>query len=105
LSKGVPAREKAALPTEEVEKRGVERDPFLLPGRKEVKGTSSRHGEWRLTAIIHGDGRALAIINGTILREGDWIERVLVKEIRSDRVYLLEGGQTVELRVNPFGVE
>ncbi len=105
LSKEILAREKPAVPPGEVEERGIGRDPFLLPGRKEVKGSSEGIGEWRLTAIIHGDGRGLAIINGTILREGDWIEGVLVKEIRSDRVYLLKGGQMVELRVNQFGVE
>ena len=82
-----------------------EKDPFWLPGRKNADEPSRRFGDWQLTAIILKNNRGVAIINGTILREGDLIGGVLVQKILRDRVYLSREGKKVEVKISPFGEE
>jgi len=82
-----------------------EKDPFWLPGRKNAEEPSRRFGDWKLTAIILKNNRGLAIINGTILREGDSIGGVFVQKILRDRVYLSQEGEKIEVKISPFGEE
>lgn len=81
------------------------RDPFFIPGTNKGGSAPPEKGEFQLTAIIYGEGEGVAIINGTILREGDSIRGLRVKKIQKDRVLLVGGVQTVELKVRRFVVE
>ncbi|HEX9758702.1 MAG TPA: hypothetical protein VGB26_13045 [Nitrospiria bacterium] len=92
-------------PLKEKDSEVGKKDPFWLPGRKNPEELAPRFGEWQLTAIILKNNRGLAIINGTILREGDSIEGVRVQKILKDRVFLSQGGAKVEVKISPFGEE
>lgn len=77
------------------------RDPFALPVEENANGLNVIFGrDLRLSAIINGPGRGVAIINNRILREGDTIEGVQVVEILSDRVMLNDESGYRELRIN-----
>jgi hypothetical protein len=77
------------------------RDPFALPMEENSNGLNVVFGrDLRLSAIINGPGRGVAIINNRILREGDTIEGVQVVEILSDRVMLNDESGHRELRIN-----
>jgi hypothetical protein len=77
------------------------RDPFALPVEEKGGGSGIIFGrDLRLSAIINGPGRGVAIINNRILREGDTIEGVQVVKILNDRVMLNDESGYRELRIN-----
>ena len=60
-------------------------------------------GDWELTAIILKSHEGLAIVNGSILREGDVVEGARVRRILRDRVILVQEGKRIEVKISPFG--
>lgn len=61
---------------------------------------------WRLTAVLAGEGRRVAIIDGRSYGEGDGIDGGVVQRITGGSVVIRWQGQTVrlELRPHPFRI-
>ena len=53
----------------------------------------------RLEAVLHSQGRTVAIIDGKLLRVGDWLGDARIAAISSDAVQLTREGRTVTLRL------
>ncbi len=89
-------KEKASKETKEelLEVKKIERrvdiNPFLTKEEEERFGSLYYDKELglRLSAIFYSPGRSRAVINGYILKEGDFIDNKKVKEIKPDRVVL-----------------
>lgn len=56
---------------------------------------------WRLTAVLAGEGRKVAVINGRSYGEGDRIDGGVVEQIESRTVRIRWQGQTVRLELRP----
>lgn len=72
------------------------RDPFTFPQREEEIGSISI---LRLSCIIWNDKEARALINESIVREGDKITDKTVKRIEQDRVILTDGTKDYVLKL------
>ncbi|NIS61871.1 MAG: type 4a pilus biogenesis protein PilO [Proteobacteria bacterium] len=86
----------------------VKRDPFLEkePKKKRPVITASipkirrkRLPPLKLNAIIDIAGRKIAIINDTIVREGDWVAKHRIVEIDEDKVILEYRGKERVLKI------
>jgi MSHA biogenesis protein MshK len=53
----------------------------------------------RLEAVLHAGDRAVAIIDGKLLRVGDWLGDARVAAIDSDAVHLTREGRKLTLRL------
>jgi MSHA biogenesis protein MshK len=53
----------------------------------------------RLEAVLHSAGRAVAIIDGKLLRVGDGLGDARIAAITSDAVQLTRAGRTITLRL------
>lgn len=61
--------------------------------------------EHRLTAIAMRDGQGIAIVNGEIVREGDFVDRFVVDSISSKEVILLSGmGEKILLTIRQAAI-
>ena len=76
------------------------RDPFLPPPKASIE-----EGPLELTAVILGNGRAVAIINKRIYRVGDMVSNRVIEQILQDRVILSDANGTIELRVQSLSDE
>jgi hypothetical protein len=57
----------------------------------------SAQGGLRLEGVMSSAGKALAIIDGGLYREGDCVEGFLITSIQRDRVTLEKGGRKASL--------
>jgi MSHA biogenesis protein MshK len=62
-------------------------------------------GGWSLQSILSSDQRRIAIINGTAVREGDWIDNARVVRIHPSKVLLQSGGRRLTLRLLPDSIK
>ena len=53
----------------------------------------------RLEAVLHSNDRAVAIIDGKLLRVGDWVGNARIDAIGSDAVHLTREGRQLTLRL------
>jgi len=60
---------------------------------------------WTLQSILSAADRRIAIINGTRVREGDRIGSARVVSIKSSRVILNTGKQTLTLQLLPAPIK
>ncbi len=95
----------------EEEKPKLGKDPFYLPPRKEIpknvpaKKEESPREEFSLSGIIYSNDKAVAIINGRILRKGELINGYTITEIFRDKVVLSGKGEEVVLGVEKFTIK
>ena len=52
---------------------------------------------FRLSSILVGPQRRVAVINGKAVSEGDRVGRAMVKKIEKERVLLVSGGKHIQL--------
>lgn len=71
-----------------------------VPG---ARGTAPRRLE--LTAVLVAPERRVAVINGSIRREGDWIEGAQITRIEAQAVHLRRGGEDIVVRLKPRRTE
>jgi hypothetical protein len=62
-------------------------------------------GKLQVEAILISEGRALAIINGTVVRAGDRIGKARIDEILSDGVRYTSDGQSRVSRLDPSSLQ
>lgn len=60
---------------------------------------------FNLTAILFEPGNSLAIINGKIVKEGEFISQAQVREIHKDYLKLIRNNKRFELRITGAGNE
>lgn len=78
------------------------RDPTAPLGQ--VSSNMAQGKQWILDAVLVGQGRKLAVINGNTLREGQLIpgsNGIKVRRISAQTVVLQQGSQTWALRLSP----
>lgn len=78
------------------------RDPTAPLGH--VSSNMAQGKQWILDAVLVGQGRKLAVINGNTLREGQPIpgsNGIKVQRISAQTVVLQQGSQTWALRLSP----
>lgn len=82
------------------------RDPFAAPPQRNAAAAppaaAPNTGDLHVSAIIHGQGRGLVIINNQILRKGDRIGDREIVDIQRDRVVLRDAAGEQDLRVEAF---
>jgi len=71
----------------------------LAAGRKEVAVASGSFPEIRLQSIIFRSSDPMAMINGQTVLPGDWVDGVLVLEVRRESVVLVWREEEREVRL------
>lgn len=78
-------------------RQGVGKEALIpLPGQNS-QPQERPSGELILTGIIHGEGVPMAVINGSVYMEGDFVKKSRIIKISEDSVILEKGGRIVEL--------
>lgn len=72
-------------------------DPTRPAHAKEI--ARDAHQPLRLEAILRAEGRALAIVNGKVVRVGDHVGEVRIEEIGSDSIRYTRAGRTKTARL------
>lgn len=75
------------------------RPPGVSGGPSASQESEKPKAELNLQSLLHGGERALAVINGRSLQEGDSIHGYTVTRIARDQVVLRGGGGTRVLRL------
>jgi MSHA biogenesis protein MshK len=78
------------------------RDPTQPPRSAVAATTAAPTGAVRparLEAVLHSEGRAVAIIDGKLLRVGDWLGDARIAAIGADAVHLTRAGRKLTLRL------
>ena len=52
---------------------------------------------WKVDGVIVGMGKPTAVINGQVVEEGQQVRGAKVVSVNTDRVQLLENGETIDL--------
>jgi hypothetical protein len=52
-----------------------------------------------LQSIVHGDGTRIAVINGTVIKEGDILGQYKVAQIDDNSVILRDGSDSIKLHI------
>lgn len=78
------------------------RDPLARSGAAAEGGVEGGEGpppppRWRVTAIVRGEGRRTAVIDGRAYSEGERIDGGRVEEIRADEVVIRWRGRLVRV--------
>lgn len=77
------------------------RDPMQPYEYTQVPGTSAAAPRRLvLTAVIVAPKRRVAVINGAIHREGDWIDGAQITRIETQVVHLRRGGEDIVVRLD-----
>lgn len=66
---------------------------------KNNKNLNSENSELLLTAIFISNKNKFAIINGSIIKEGDEINGKIIKKIENNKVSFLDKGKVVDLKL------
>ena len=66
-------------------------DPTRPPGRAQVAAPPAA---LRVEAILIASERRVVIVNGQLLRTGDWVEGAQIAEIQADRVTFRRNGRS-----------
>jgi hypothetical protein len=74
------------------------RDPFF-PGQGREVTPQGEKPSLRCKGISYVEGEAVALIDYTVVREGEYIEGYVVERIAEDRVVVRKGDRTYVLRV------
>jgi hypothetical protein len=85
----------------------VKRDPFLekeeekrkVVAARKPKPRPRRRPRLKLNGIIHIGSTNVAIINDTVVREGDWIARHRILRIEEDEVIAVYRGKERKLKI------
>lgn len=103
---GTPEQQGPRIQVEVRDDIVVKRDPFLEKEEKTKKVVTAlkakkrvRMPRLKLNGIIHIGGTNVAIINDTVLREGDWILKHRIVRIDDDKVILEYGGKERILKI------
>jgi hypothetical protein len=84
----------------------VMRDPTMPPYYKGSSAVSHGDNSFNVSSIIYGNGRKVAIINGSIIREGELLKGATVLAITSNTVTLKKGKKTMALHlVKPLAIK
>lgn len=79
--------------------QGTLSDPTAPPARPSRSGSGHAVAHWQLQSTLVGADRRVAVINDTVLREGDPIDGARLVAIEYSTVLLEVGGRTLRLRL------
>ncbi len=73
--------------------------PVTLRAPTPTSVTTASASVLKLDAIVHSDERRLAIVNGKLLRVGEWLGNVRIDAISNDAVRYSRAGRSQTLRL------
>ena len=74
-------------------------DARLIQGQANAKTGDISKAELELSALVSGEISKIAVINGEIVREGDWIQLQRVNRIDKDSVLMSDGKRSYTLHL------